>query len=61
MILIGLGFVTGFGSFLAGLHYSHIKIENQKDYKDYYKSLIISRYLSVLFFVLGAIKLLFMS
>lgn len=61
MVLIVLGFITGFGSFFAGLHYSHIQIENQRNSKGYYKSIIISRYLSIIFFALGTVKLLFFN
>ncbi len=53
MILIILGFLSGFSSFFLGLHYSHIKIENKKEYKRYYKSILILRYLSIIFFVTG--------
>ena len=59
MILIGLGFLFGIGSFIAGLHYSHIKIVNNKEYRDYYKTIMIARYLSVIFFVIGFLLLLF--
>jgi len=58
MIFIGLAFLFGVGSFIAGLHYSHIKIVNNKEYPDYYKAIIISRDLSVIFFVIGFLVLL---
>lgn len=59
MTFIGLGFLFGIGSFIAGLHYSHIKIVNNKEYPDYYKSIVISKYLSVVFLIIGLLVLLF--
>jgi len=59
MILIGLGFLFGVCSFIAGLHYSHIKIVNKKEWQKYYKAIVISRYLSVVFFITGLFLLLF--
>ena len=53
MILILLGFTCGFASFFLGLHYSHIKIESNRDYKNYFKLILLLRYLSILFFVVG--------
>ena len=53
MIFIILGFIFGFGSFIAGLHYSHLKIEHQNDYRRYFRVIIYMRYLSVIFFIIG--------
>ena len=57
MILFILGFIFGFGCFIAGLHYSHIKIENNIEYPSYLRAIFIARYLSISFFLLGIIKL----
>jgi len=53
MISFILGFICGFASFFLGLHYSHIKIERNRDYRNYFKLILLLRYLSILFFVVG--------
>jgi hypothetical protein len=59
MILFVLAFLFGVGSFLAGLHYSHIRMESNLEYKQYFKAILIARNLGVLFFLLGVIRLFF--
>jgi hypothetical protein len=59
MIYLKIGFILGFIifgiSFLMGLHYSHISIEYNKEYKHYYRTIIIMRYLGLIFPILGIV------